>query len=286
MSLKVFAFLPMLLFSCIGGVQDAPKGLANSSSVSSAIIANPQSTIQNVEERIAPPPSYNRTEVEEGSYASYLRNLPLKPEGSLVQYHFGGTKQNYGVYHAVVDLDIGKKDLHQCADAIMRLRAEYLWRAERYKEIHFNFTNGFRVDYSEWMKGRRMVVTGNKTYWNDRNSPSNSYADFWKYMELIFTYAGTASLEQELKPVGINAIEIGDILIQGGHPGHAVVIIDEARNSAGKQVYLIAQSYMPAQEIQILNNPNDEELSPWYELKEGVIETPEWTFSSEDLMRF
>ncbi|MEZ4798767.1 MAG: DUF4846 domain-containing protein [Flavobacteriales bacterium] len=57
---------------------------------------------------------------------------------------------NYDVYDAVVDLEIGTKDLHQCADAVMRLRAEYLWVTQQYDKIHFNFTNGFRVDYTEW----------------------------------------------------------------------------------------------------------------------------------------
>ena len=59
-------------------------------------------------------------------------------------------------------------------------------------------------DYTEWMKGRRMVVDGNKTYWNNRQNPSNTYQDFWKYMELIFMYAGTLSLEKERKMIKIS----------------------------------------------------------------------------------
>jgi len=38
----------------------------------------------------------------------------------------GLTKDNNKVYEAVVDMSIGKRDLHQYADAIMRLKAEYL----------------------------------------------------------------------------------------------------------------------------------------------------------------
>jgi hypothetical protein len=51
-------------------------------------------------------------------------------------------------------------------------------------------------------------------------------------------------------------------------------------------MYMLAQSYMPAQETQILINPNDESLSPWYPLKDGEIKTPEWTFMSGDLRCF
>ena len=45
---------------------------------------------------------------------------------------------------------------------------------------------------------------------------------------------------------------------------------------------------MPAQETQILQNPNNIELSPWYSVSEigEKLYTPEWTFSSKDLKRF
>lgn len=238
-------------------------------------------------ERFNPPTNYQRTEVANNSFPQYLRTLKLKPAGSKVLYHNGATKFNNEVYEAVVDLEIGTKDLHHCADAVMRLKAEYLWEQKKYDQIHFNFTNGFRVDYSEWMKGKRIKVNGNKTSWMDKTNLSNTYADFWNYMEIIFMYAGTASLEKELLSVNINEAEIGDVLIQGGHPGHAVIIVDKATNAkTGKNVYLLAQSYMPAQEIQILKNPVDEKLSPWYELKEGDISTPEWEFGEGDLRRF
>ena len=232
------------------------------------------------------PKGFDRIQVENGSFEAYLRQLPLKPHESKVKYYNGQTKSNNGVYDAVVDLEIGKKDLHQCADAVMRLRAEYLWNQQQFEEIHFNFTNGFRVDYTEWMKGRRMVVDGNKTYWNNRQNPSNTYQDFWKYMELIFMYAGTLSLAKELKSVPILDLKIGDVFIQGGSPGHAVIVVDVAVNSSKEKLFLLAQSYMPAQEIQILKNPNDD-FSPWYLLQEGKeLQTPEWTFSADDLKRF
>ena len=240
-----------------------------------------------VESRIRTLDNYQRVAVVEDSYEQYLRKLPLKPDGSSVQYYNGGVKSNYNTYCAVVDLPIGKENLHQCADAIMRLRAEYLWRSGQYDQIHFNLTNGFTVEYSEWMKGRRMIVEGNRSYWDDGRNPSNSYEDFWNYMELIFMYAGTASLENELVPLEGDEAEIGDILIQGGFPGHAVIIVDKARHEeSGDLFYLLAQSYMPAQEIQVLQNPMDSKISPWYEFKDTRIETPEWIFYKEDLRSF
>lgn len=242
----------------------------------------------NIESRFRTPKGYERTVESANSFAVYLRNLPLKPHGSAVTLFDGRQKVNYDVYDAVIDLEIGSKDLHQCADAVMRLRAEYLWSQKRYDEIHFNLTNGFRVDYSEWMKGKRIVVNGNKTTWSQSTSASNAYKDFWKYMELVFTYAGTLSLSSELKRVKPEDLKIGDVFIRGGSPGHAVIVVDMAINpETRKKLFLIAQSYMPAQEIQLLKNPNDEELSPWYSADFGdALHTPEWSFVKEELKGF
>ena len=107
-------------------------------------------------------------------------------------------------------------------------------------------------------------------------------------MEQIFLYAGTASLEKELKPVAsVDAIQIGDVFIKGGFPGHAVIVVDVAQNKQGKKVMMLAQSYMPAQELQILRNPNNASKSPWYDVNFGeTLITPEWTFKKSHLKRF
>jgi hypothetical protein len=279
-------FLTIFCIACQSDVKNtASKPLAVKTQIATKSLI--QENGKTIAERFLPPRDYQRTKVSENSFAHYLRNLKLKPAGSEVRFHNGGIKPNQNVYDAVVDLEIGTKNLHQCADAIMRLKAEYLWDQKKYDQIHFNFTNGMRVDYSEWMKGKRITIDGNKTSWVNKTNPGNTYDDFWNYLEVIFMYAGTASLEKELKPVKISDAIIGDVLIQGGHPGHAVIILDKATNSTtGKNVYLLAQSYMPAQEIQVLKNSMDVELSPWYEITERYIETPEWSFERGDLKRF
>ncbi len=54
-----------------------------------------------------------------------------------------------------------------------------------------------------------------------------------------------------------------------------------------EKIFLLCQSYMPAQEIHILKNFNNKDLSPWYETDfEGDLETPEWTFSKSNLRRY
>ena len=233
------------------------------------------------------PENFNRVTADDLSFANYLRNLPLKNAGERVRYYDRTQKPNAGVYLAVVDKNIGTKNLHQCADAVMRLRAEYLWEQKRFSEIKFNFTNGFVCDYDSWRKGKRVRVNGNSVKWVQGGLASDSYEVFWSYLEMVFTYAGTLSLSKELKAVNLKDMAIGDVFIRGGSPGHAVIIVDMAKDSSGNSVFMLAQSYMPAQEIQILTNPLSEKLSPWYSVQNNAnLRTPEWVFEWNELKAF
>lgn len=240
-----------------------------------------------IEQRFNVPDGFERALQDTASFGHYLRHLPLKPQGAPLLAYDGAVLEKEGVYAAVVDLPIGNKDLHQCADAVVRLRAEYLWRHGRYNEIHFQFTNGFDVAYEKWMKGFRIVIEGNKTYWTTLpKSPSNTYQDFWSYLETIFMYAGTLSLSKEMDEVDVVNMKIGDVFIQGGSPGHAVIVVDMAVNPENQErVFMLAQSYMPAQNLQILLNPLTKDV--WYNINDLYpLHTPEWTFETGSLKRF
>jgi len=131
-----------------------------------------------------------------------------------------------------------------------------------------------------------VVVNGNKTFWQQTAQPSDSYQNFRDYLEFVFMYAGTLSLAQTLKSQRIEDLGIGDVFIVGGSPGHAVIVVDLAENEKGDKAFLLAQSYMPAQETQILKNKNEQALSPWY-LASAIdteLKTPEWKFEREQLM--
>lgn len=235
---------------------------------------------------IVPPPGFVRQETDD--YGRYLRNLPLKPVGTLVKLHNGKVKGYQDGAYAVIDMEIGSQDLQQCADAVMRLRAEYLWHSKQYDKIHFNFTNGMRVDYIKWAQGYRIRVNGNNTAWYKATAEDYSYQTFRKYMNQIFMYAGTASLSQELVPVRADDLQIGDIFIVGGHPGHAMVIVDIAEDKLGNKAIMVAQSYMPAQDIHIVTNLNDKRISPWYIIKKDTkaVSFPEYYFKINQIGRF
>jgi len=186
-------------------------------------------------------------------------------------------------------MDIGYRDLQQCADAVIRLRSEYLYAHKLYGLIHFNFTNGFRADYAKWALGYRIDVAGDHAKWIRTDNTSYEYNDFRRYLDVVFTYAGTYSLAQELIKVEYRDIQPGDVFIRGGSPGHAVIVVDVAmNNSSGQKIFLLAQSYMPAQDIHVLINPSNPDLSPWYELDPftNKVITPEWEFGVEELKRF
>jgi hypothetical protein len=125
--------------------------------------------------------------------------------------------------------------------------------------------------------------------WVKSAKPDYSYQNFKRYLIMVFRYAGTYSLSREMKSVSdINQMKIGDVFIKGGFPGHAVMVVDMAvNNKTGKKLFMLVQSYMPAQDIHILNNPTAPASTPWYDLDFGeMLSTPEWIFSKEELKRF
>jgi hypothetical protein len=236
--------------------------------------------------RIAPPEDYVRAPAQSGSFAYWLRGLPLKPGRPDVLLYNGQKKANQEAHHAVVDMDVGTKDLQQCADAVMRLRAEYLRSVGREAEISFRTGSGFALEWAKWEAGDRPRFTGRGS-WRRSAQPDSSYRNFRAYLDEVFAYVGTASLSPQLVPVPRPAdMRIGDVFIRGGRPGHAVIVADMAE-CEGDKVFLLAQSYMPAQEVEILRNPTDANVSPWYDLDfEDELETPEYTFQPQELRRF
>lgn len=211
------------------------------------------------------PAQFNRIEMPGSSFGEWLRAIRLKQDNHVYLYN-GKMKENQMLHFAVLDIPVGKKDLQQCADAIIRLRAEYLFEQKRFDEIAFK-DNAGRVHA-----------------WIGKENKNG----FDAYLEIVFSYCNTASLQKQLKPVADwHLMQPGDIFIKGGFPGHAMIVADVAINEKGRKTFLLAQSYMPAQSIHIVKNPMSENFSPWYEVDdEGMIVTPGWTFYKNQLYRF
>jgi len=210
------------------------------------------------------PQGYKRTFSDSISFGNWLRDIKMKKDNKVYLYD-GRLKENQKAQYAVLDISTGTKDLQQCADAIMRLRAEYLFKMKRYGEIVFKDN----VD---------------KEY---RFLPPYNSENLQLYLQKVFGMCGSASLSKQMRSGHISTIEPGDILISGGFPGHAVIVLDVASNKKGNKIYLLAQSYMPAQDIHVLINPTDSILSPWYQLNNNkIINTPEYIFRNTELKKW
>lgn len=274
---KVLILIIAIILTASCNSQNSDNNTENndSSSVKTIIIKKiePQEKAKYPNVKSIPVPErFTRITTTAGSFGEYLRNLELKTKDNKVYLHNGELKWNQSAQFAVIKIDVGTRDLQQCADAVMRLRAEYLYKQKQYNKIHFNF-----------------LSDGKPRYFNDYAKGDLSHKKFRKYMDYIFSYANTSSLKNELKKVNsTDDIQIGDVFIQKGKPyGHAITVMDIAKNESGEIIFLLSQSYMPAQDIHILKNPENEAISPWYRAKNtGNLYTPEWTFTFNDLMRF
>ncbi len=228
------------------------------------VIDESKSTIRT---RFTPPPGFTWVKEEPGSFGDFLVNFPLHPPGFPIRDYKGVPLPRQHNHLAILKIDVGEKDLQQCADAWMRLYAEYLWGQKRYDEIGFHFTSGQFMSWNDFKNGVRTTEVKDRVKFHKTAKFDDSYQNFRKYLNLVFNYAGTISLDREgVKITNNNKIQTGDFLINPGSPGHSVFIVGVAKNRIGKKVYLLAESFMPAQDIHILKNPTNKKFSPWYEL--------------------
>ena len=237
---------------------------------------------------ISLPRGFNHVDDGDSAYSKWLLSLKIKKSKPVYLYN-GRLKDNQHAQYCVLDIDIGKKDLMQCADAAMKLRADFLFENDRYSEIKFNATSGDEITLEKWLNGVRWKEQGNKLVSYKINKEINDVKKEYKlFMDLVFSYCGTYSLSKQLKTVNnISAIQPGDLFIQGGFPGHAVTVMAVAKDETRKKIFLLSQGFMPAQDIHILGNYNDPGLSPWYVLSEASpLNTPQWQFGSGTLKRW
>jgi len=293
---SIFAYFSILTIccGCVPNSAESDPSIAEQENVQSTPAHVPQELNTNpngseIKSRIQPPDGFNWVEEEEGSMGQFLQNLKLKPSGSQILDYTGTPIDNQSEHAAVLDIDVGDKNLQQCADAVIRLRAEYLWHHNRQSEIAFHFTSGDLCRWEDYRDGVRPSITGNNVRFSKTATLDRSYANFRKYLNLVFTYAGTISLDKETRRLGTDeTLEPGDILITPGSPGHVVIIVGHAQNANGKNIYLLAESYMPAQSIHIVTNPYNSSISPWYELKPTTdpVTTARYSFATGNFRRF
>ncbi|WP_047551174.1 DUF4846 domain-containing protein [Psychroserpens sp. Hel_I_66] len=237
--------------------------------------------------RVNIPDGYKRVSYGNGSFEEYLRNYKLKPFGSKIINYDDSEYFWQGGHIGILEIPVPKNGLQQCADALIRIRSEYLWKHNRKDEIGFNFTSGHYCSWKQYADGYRPKISGNKVSFHKTASANTSEENFYNYLNLIYMYSGTLSLYNELKSIDAKDLKIGDMLIKGGSPGHIVMICDEIINDNGDKRFLLFQGNTPAQSVHLVKNLEDATFSPWYQLEnDAVVPVSNYTFGSAKFVRF
>jgi hypothetical protein len=226
--------------------------------------------------RIAAPPGFERVPLGAGSFGAWLRRLPLAAATEPVRTYRGGVlhESDHAGVAAVATLDVGTADLQQCADAVMRLHAEWSWQRGR-RDMSYRAAAGTPLPYARWAAGERVVLQGNSLRWEPSGRPSSDHPSFRKYMDAVFSWANTVSLERQAAEVPLDDLRPGDFFILPGNPGHTVLVLDLAKDPEGHRIILLGQSYMPAQSFHVLR-PSPGRV--WFDVEPAAegVKTPFW----------
>ena len=237
-----------------------------------------------VSERFPAPAGTARVDVVDGSFGAWLRALPLLPPGSPV-LAFNGLAIAAPWARAVVDLDVGTKDLQQCADSAIRLYAEHRRAACKTAAcaadvdgLSFHATSGDLLPWKRYAAGERPSAVKNRIQWQKKAAPSSSSSTFRAWLDTVFMWAGSMSLAKDT--VAVDVAAPGDLLVIGGSPGHVLVILDVAVAKGARPRLLLGQGYMPAQSFHVLG---------WFGVDDdGSVLVPSWPapFPKGGLRRF
>lgn len=240
-----------------------------------------------LEDRFPAPRGTRRIPLAAGGFPAWLRRLPLHRDRRTVRAHDGRALIRPAV--AVATLDVGSRDLQQCADSAIRLHAEFLWSVGRAHEAAYHFTSGDRSRYADWLRGERFRVRG-ATVKRRRVRPVRGGRATWRaWLSHTFMYAGSASLRHDTDAVAPGApLEPGDVFVAPGFPGHVVMILDVVQSPDGTRLALVGQGFMPAEDFHVVGAPWARD-GVWFQLPEagGTLVTPSWRpFRRAEARRF
>ncbi len=189
---------------------------------------------------IPTPRGYTRVEVEDSSYAAFLRAIPLKEKGAKLHLHSGMVAKHQFLAAAIVDQPLLNKN-EQCADVAIRLWVEYLLQNGRVGEISFTDVRDSVLRY----RCDTVVEDSLQQY-------------FETYLAEVFKWCNTTSLYRETSPREFIDVQAGDILVHpaelGEEYGHAIVVADVAKNANGKVAIMCLEGNTPAREKHIVRN--------------------------------
>ena len=213
--------------------------------------------VDSLETRFPTPPGYLRVAVEPGSFAAWLRGLPLAAPGTPVLNHSGDVVYpgDDPYVAAVLAIDVGAGDLQQSSDAVIRLHGEWLWASDQPGAISYKSTTKLDMPFSRWAKGQRLLAAGPNMGWVVKGKPKEAtYNDFRQYIDAVMLWSNNVSLALRASPVSDPAtLTPGDFFLQTRGKGHAVLVLDVAQKPTGERVALLGQALQsPAQSMHVM----------------------------------
>ena len=241
---------------------------------------------ESISRRYPPPAGFRRVAVGPGSFAAWMRTLPIRLDRMGVRSYRGAPLDRPSA--GIIAMDVGSRDLMQCADSVIRLHAEYLWAHGRQDESAYRFTSGDETRWRDWVAGERLHIEGSRVRRTRGPARAPDHKSYRRWLDLVFTYAGTMSLARDAGSPSVDSpVEAGEFYVEAGSPGHAVIVLDVVTNTDGLQLGLLGQGFMPAEDIHVLRSPLAVD-GVWFRLPsrdDELLPTPSWRPFAADARR-
>ena len=148
-------------------------------------------------------------------------------------------------------------------DILVRLYAEYLWYKKQVGNFILPIPGGHWLEWQEWRAGFRPVFRGIDVSMFRSAQPDSSLQSYMTFLNTVYSESHTQQFYHAYKPVERREVLIGDIIIKKGTKGHAIMIVDLAKNEHDQLIALIGNGDTPACQFFLLNFKKD---NPWIPL--------------------
>lgn len=243
-----------------------------------------------IPERIEVPFKFKRVKTEQGSFAEYIRNYPLKNADCPLLLFNSRKKENQEAHAAIFSLPVENQEFQNSSGSIIKLYAEYKYKNLQEDQLSFHLINGSEFKWTDWLeksKAKRELrtdIAGNLKKWTEYENPQDKRKVFDKYLKNILSNTDILSMQiYDSEPTTFEDIQIGDILMDMANHKHVCLVVDICINpETMEKAVLLAQGNSPAQEFHIIKNPKREN-DPWYHEEDFMIpaQTPEYVFPKD-----
>ncbi len=232
--------------------------------------------------RIPPPQGFRRVAVPEGSFAHWLRFLPLR-------------NRRPGPGHpgllAWVDLPALEGTGGSPEDCLQRLRSEYLHAVGQDDRLAWavsHHPSEPAVRWTAWSANPPAAMTSPATHPVGRED----YATLHAFLRKVLPMTTTLTLSRDLRPAE-GELAIGQVWHHppagpDAPPGHAVLVADVVENPrSGERAFLLLQATLDEPFPAVVVNPGHSSAGPWFSTPVGpALRLPGWTFLPDERFVF